>query len=105
MDEMLMEMIVTIVVAIIGYVIGIIKDRTTNLNLEDKYLKYKLLFDVSGVVIKTIDEKLYREMEEAIAKMKEAYESPAFTTKMFNQLVKECKDVFDRAQVLLKNRS
>lgn len=102
---MLTEMITAIMVAIIGYVIGIIKDRQTNLNFEDKYVKYKLLFDVSGTVIKAMDNKLYTEMEEAIAKIKEAYESPTFTTQAFNSIIKECKDVFDRAQELLKKRA
>ena len=102
---MLTETIVAIMVAIIGYVIGIIKDRQTNLNFEDKYVKYKLLFDVSGTVIKAMDNKLYTEMEEAIAKIKEAYESPTFTTQAFNSIIRECKDVFDRAQELLKKRA
>ena len=102
---MLTETITAIMVAIIGYVIGIIKDRQTNLNFEDKYVKYKLLFDVSGTVIKAMDNKLYTEMEEAIAKIKEAYESPTFTTQAFNSIIKECKDVFDRAQELLKKRA
>ena len=102
---MLTETITAIMVAILGYVIGIIKDRQTNLNFEDKYVKYKLLFDVSGTVIKAMDNKLYTEMEEAIAKIKEAYESPTFTTQAFNSIIKECKDVFDRAQELLKKRA
>lgn len=102
---MLTEMITAIIVAILGYVIGIIKDRQTNLNFEDKYVRYKLLFDVSGTVIKAMDNKLYTEMEEAIAKIKEAYESPTFTTQAFNSIIKECKDVFDRAQELLKKRA
>ena len=102
---MLTEMITAIMVAIIGYIIGIITDRQTNLNFEDKYVKYKLLFDVSGTVIKAMDNKLYTEMEEAIAKIKEAYESPTFTTQAFNSIIKECKDVFDRAQELLKKRA
>ena len=102
---MLTEMITAIIVAILGYVIGIIKERQTNLNFEDKYVKYKLLFDVSGTVIKAMDNKLYTEMEEAIAKIKEAYESPTFTTQAFNSIIKECKDVFDRAQELLKKRA
>lgn len=102
---MLTEMIAYIMLAILGYVIGIIKDRQTNLNFEDKYVRYKLLFDVSGTVIKSMDNKLYTEMEEAIAKIKEAYESPTFTTQAFNSIIKECKDVFDRAQELLKKRA
>ena len=102
---MLTEMITAIMVAILGYAIGIIKDRQTNLNFEDKYVKYKLLFDVSGTVIKAMDNKLYTEMEEAIAKIKEAYESPTFTTQAFNSIIKECNDVFDRAQELLKKRA
>lgn len=104
MDSMLSEMIIAIVVAIIAYITGIVKDRQVNLNFEDKFSKYKLIFDVSGTVIKSLDEKLYVEMEEAITKMKEAYESPTFTTQSFNEIVKECQDVFDRAQELLKNR-
>jgi len=90
MDEMFIEMITAIVVAVLGYVVGIIKDRQTNLKLEDTYVKYKMIFDVSGSVVKVIDEKLYREMDEAVAKMKEAYESPTFTTQAFNEIVKEC---------------
>lgn len=104
MDELLIEMVTAIVVAVLGYIIGIFKDRQTNLKIEDTYIKYKLIFDVSGAVIRTMDEKLYVEMEEAIAKMKEAYESPAMTTAMFNEIVRECKDVFNRAQELLKKR-
>ena len=105
MNEQLLELITAIIVAVIGYVIGIVKERQYDLAIEDKYSKYKLVFDVSGAVIKTVDEKLYTEIEEAIAKMDEAYKSPTFTTAMFNSIVKESKDVFDRAQVLLKNRS
>ena len=75
MSEQLLELIIAIIVAVIGYVIGIFKDRQYNLKVEDVYNKYKLLFDVSGAVIKTVDEKLYVEMEEAIAKMKEAQEA------------------------------
>lgn len=99
-----MEAIVAIVVAVIGYVVGLIKERQGNLLFEDTYMQYKLLFDVSGMVIKGIDEQLYMELEEAVAKMKEAYENPGFTTQAFNGIVKECKDVFDRAELLLKNR-
>ena len=104
MNEQLLELITAIIVAVIGYVIGIVKERQYDLAIEDKYSKYKLLFEVSGAVIKTVDEKLYVEIEEAIAKMDEAYKSPTFTTAAFNSIVKECKDVFDRAQILLKKR-
>jgi len=105
MDTLLSEMIFAIVTAIIGYVVGVFKDRQYNLKMEDLYGKYKLFFDISGNVLKAVDEKLYGEIEEAIAKMKAAYESEAFTTKAFNEIVLECKDVFDRAQYVLKNRS
>ena len=105
MDSTLMECVTAIVVAVIGYVIGIIKERQYDLALEDRYSKYKLIFDVSGSVLKVMDEKLYTEIEEAIAKMDEAYKSPTFTTAMFNQIVRESKDVFDRAQELLESRS
>ena len=104
MDSMLVELITAIVVAVIGYVVGIVKERQYDLAIEDTYSKYKLIFDISGTVIKMVDEKLYTEIEEAIAKMDEAYKSPTFTTAMFNQIVKESKDVFDRAQILLKKR-
>lgn len=101
MDNLLVECIVAIVVAILGYIVGIFKDRQYELSIEDKYVKYKLIFDVSGAVVKTLDEKLYSEMEEAIVKMKQAYESPEFTTKMFQEIVKESTDVFDRVQELI----
>lgn len=101
MDEMLSEMIVAIVVAVIGYAIGIFKDRQYNLKVEDVYSKYKLFFDISGAMVKALDEKLYNEIEEAIKKMDEAYKSPTFTTQAFNEIVKECSDVFKRAQELL----
>lgn len=104
MEQMWIEIIVPIVVAVIGYVVGFIKERQGNLLFEDTYMRYKLLFDVSGMVIKGIDEKLYVELEEAVAKMKEAYENPSFTTQAFNGIVKECRDVFDRAEMLLKTR-
>ena len=105
MDAMLSESIVAIVTAIIGYIVGKFKERQYNLKVEDLYSKYKLFFDISGSILKTMDAKLYSELEEAIAKMKGAYESESFTTQAFNEIVLECKDVFDRAQIILKNRS
>ena len=105
MDSALIECVTGIIVAVVGYVIGVIKERQYDLAIEDRYSKYKLIFDVSGSVLKVMDEKLYIEIEEAIAKMDEAYKSPTFTTAMFNQIVKESKDVFDRAQELLESRS
>lgn len=105
MDSALIECVTGIIVAVVGYVIGVIKERQYDLAIEDRYSKYKLIFDVSGSVIKLMDEKLYTEIGEAVAKMDEAYKSPTFTTAMFNQIVKESKDVFDRAQELLESRS
>jgi hypothetical protein len=105
MDAMLSELIIAITTAVIGYVIGIFKDRQYNLKMEDLYSKYKMFFTVSGVLLKQVDEKLYHEVEEAIQKMQMAYQSESFTTKAFNEIVLECKDVFDRAQYLIKNRS
>ena len=104
MDELLVEMVTAIVVAILGYIVGIIKERQYDLKIEDLYVKYKMIFDISGDIIHALDEKLYVEMEEAIAMMKEAYESPTMSTAMFNKIVKESKDVFDRVNVLLKGR-
>lgn len=104
MDELLSEMIVAVVVAVLGYVIGYMKERQINNKIEDTYVKYKLFFDVSGSVLKTVDEPLYKEVEEAITKMKTAYESDSFTIQAFNEIVKECADVFNRAQTLIKNR-
>lgn len=104
MEHLLTEMIVAIVVAVIGYVVGLMKERQTNLKIEDAYAKYKLFFDVCGNVIKTIDADLYRELDEAITRMRVAYESEAFTVQAFNEIVKECADVFARAQILIKNR-
>ena len=105
MNEQLLELIIAIIVAVIGYVIGIFKEKNYQIKFEDTYSKYKLIFDVSGTVIKAMDEKLYTEMEEAIAKMKEAYENPSFTPDAFASIVKECKDVFDRVQELLSKRA
>ena len=104
MDAMLSELIVAVITALIGYIVGKFKERQYNLKVEDLYCKYKLLFDISGSVLQTMDAKLYTELEEAISRMKAAYESESFTTQAFNEIVLECKDVFDRAQVVLKNR-
>ena len=103
MDNLLVECIVAIVVAILGYIVGIFKDRQYNLKIEGLYARYKLFFDVCGAVIKMVDEKLYIEMEQALAEMKESYESLEFTTQDFNQVVKEWKDVFERAQQIYDN--
>lgn len=104
MDDLIVELVTSVVVAILAFVVGIFKERQYDLKMEDIYVKNKLFFDVSGMVVKAIDEKLYNEMDEAVKRMKEAYESPTFTTAAFNSIVKECKDVFDRAQVLIKSR-
>lgn len=105
MDTLIYEIVVTIVTAVIGYFIGIFKERQYDIKIEDLYSKYKLFFKISGLMLKQVDEKLYYEIEEAINKMQTAYESESFTTKAFNEIVLECKDVFDRAQIVLKNRS
>lgn len=104
MNEMLAELIVAIITAVIGYIIGIFKDRQYNLKVEGIYSKYKLLFKVSGAMLRVKDEQLYHEVEEAIERMQTAYQDESFTTKDFNEIVLECKDVFDRAQVVLNRR-
>lgn len=104
MEDLIVELVTSIVVAVLAFIVGMFKERQYDIKMEDAYVKNKLLFDVSGTVVKAVDEKLYNEMEDAIKKMKEAYESPMFTTASFNTIVKECKDVFDRAQVLIKSR-
>lgn len=105
MQEIITEIALAVGAGVAAYFVGIFKDRQYNLKIEDLYSKYKLLFNVSGALIKTLDEKLYVEMEQAITKMQTAYTSEGFTTKSFNQIVKECADVFNRAEELLKNRS
>ncbi|MBR4846071.1 MAG: hypothetical protein IKU98_06590 [Bacteroidaceae bacterium] len=104
MEDLIVELVTSVVVAVLAFVVGIFRERQYDIKMEDVYVKNKLFFDVSGMVVKALDEKLYNEMEEAITKMKVAYESPTFTTASFNAIVKECKDVFDRAQVLIKSR-
>lgn len=105
MDEIVYTLIVAVVCAVVSFAIGWTKRKGWDLKAEDLYSKYKLLFDISGNLIQTIDPTLYQEMKEAVEKMTEAYQSTSFTPDMFNEIVKECKDVFDRAQTLLGNRT
>lgn len=104
MEDLIVELVTSIVVAVLAFIVGMFKERQYDIKMEDAYVKNKLLFDVSGMVIKALDEKLYNEMEDSVKKMQEAYESPKFTNKAFQEIVKECKDVFDRAQLLIKSR-
>lgn len=104
MDEIIYTVIVAIIVAVIGGVIGWTKRQGYDEKFENIYIKYKLIFDVSGTIVQAIDAQLYQEMKEALAKMKEAYESPEFTVSQFNEIVKECQDVFDRVNELLADR-
>lgn len=101
MDEIVYTIIVAIIVAIIGAVIGWTKRAGWDTKFENIYIKYKLVFDVSGTLIKAYDEQLYNELAELLTKMKLAYESPEFTADEFNAIVKEGQDVIDRVEDLL----
>lgn len=102
--EFLIELGVGLLSAIVGAALAWWKKTVTDLNFEDLYSKYALILRVSGAVIEELDPKLYIEMKECIEKLDEAYKSPEFTTKMFNRLVKEAYDVFERVDILLANR-
>ena len=104
MDEIFYTLIVAVVCALISFVIGWTKRKGWDLKAEDLYSKYKLIFDISGNLVQTIDAQLYEEMKEAVEKMTEAYQSTSFTPDMFNEIVKECGDVFRRAQELIGNQ-
>lgn len=105
MESLWTELLVAVITALISVVITWTKKEQIDIAVEDKYAKYALVFQVSGELIRALDEKLYVEMDEALKKMRLAYQSPEFTTKMFQEIVKESKDVFDRANELIKNRS
>lgn len=102
--EYLIELGVGLLSALVGAAIAWWKKTVCDLNFEDLFVKYGLVLKVSGAVIEELDPKLYIEMKECYEKLEAAYQSPAFTTKMFNELVKEAKDVFDRVDFLLANR-
>ena len=102
--EFLIELGVGLLSAIIGAAIAWWKKTVNDLNFEDLFSKYSLILNVSGAVIEELDPKLYIEMKECIDKLRQAYASPEFTTKMFNTLVKESMDVFERVDILLANR-
>ena len=101
MDEIIYTVIVAIIVAVISGVIGWTKRKGYDTKFENIYIKYKMVFEIAGALIKAYDEPLYNELNEALAKMKSAYESPEFTADQFNEIVKECQDVLNRVDELL----
>lgn len=105
MDELWTELLVALLTAVISVAITWFRREAYDIKFEDLYSKYKMVFDVSGELVRALDEKLYEEMDDCVKKMKQAYESPEFTPSAFIGIVKECKDVFDRANELIKNRS
>jgi len=105
MDELWTELLVAIITAVISVAITWSKREGYDIKFEDKYMKYKMIFDISGELVRALDEQLYDEMADCVKLMTKAYESTEFTPSMFNQIVKESKDVFDRVNVLLKKRS
>ena len=100
--SLLGAVILAAITAVIGYGIGWSKKKGHDIMFEDIYAEHKLFFDVAGQMVKDIDEKLYKELEEAILAMKTAYESPAFTTEAFQEIIMECGDVFERAKEIIK---
>lgn len=102
--EFLAEFLVALITATITAVLTWMRKNSYDIKFEDKYAKYSMLYQVSGEVVKSIDEKLYKEMEDCIKQLTLAYQSPEFTTSMFNSLVKEAQELFDYVEDLLKNR-
>ena len=101
MDEIIYTVIVAIIVALIGALIGWTKRKGYDTKFENIYIKYKMVFEIAGALIRTYDEALYNELNDALTKMKNAYESPEFTADQFNEIVKECQDVLNRVDELL----
>ena len=101
MDEIIYTVIMAIIVALIGALIGWTKRKGYDTKFENIYIKYKMVFEIAGALIKTYDEALYNELNDALTKMKNAYESPEFTADQFNEIVKECQDVLNRVDELL----
>lgn len=101
MDEIIYTVIVAIVVALIGALIGWTKRKGYDTKFENIYIRYKMVFEITGALIKAYDEPLYNELNDALTKMKNAYESPEFTADQFNEIVKECQDVLNRVDELL----
>lgn len=101
MDEIIYTVIVAIVVALIGALIGWTKRKGYDTKFENIYIRYKMVFEIAGALIKAYDEALYNELNDALTKMKNAYESPEFTADQFNEIVKECQDVLNRVDELL----
>ena len=101
MDEIIYTVIMAIIVALIGALIGWTKRKGYDTKFENIYIKYKMVFEIAGALVKTYDEALYNELNDALTKMKNAYESPEFTADQFNEIVKECQDVLNRVDELL----
>lgn len=105
MDEMIYALIIGIACVVIGTAITWTKKKGYDDKVTDLYEKYRIVFTLSGALIKSVDEKLYNEMEEAINKMTEAYNSPNFTPSMLEDIIKECQDVFDRVQEIIDGKT
>ena len=101
MDEIIYTVIMAIIVALIGALIGWTKRKGYDTKFENIYIKYKMVFEIAGALIRTYDEALFNELNDALTKMKNAYESPEFTADQFNEIVKECQDVLNRVDELL----
>ena len=101
MDEIIYTAIMAIIVALIGALIGWTKRKGYDTKFENIYIKYKMVFEIAGALVKTYDEALYNELKDALTKMRNAYESPEFTADQFNEIVKECQDVLNRVDELL----
>lgn len=102
--EFLAEFLVALITAAISAILTWMRKNAHDIKFEDMYVKYSMMFQVSGELVKSIDEKLYKEMEDCVKKLTLAYQSPEFTTSMFNSLVKEAQELFDYIEDLLKNR-
>lgn len=101
MDAILYTVIIGIACVVIGAGIYWFKKSGYDTKAEEVYKKYQYIFTFAGVLVKSIDEQLYKEMQEALDKMKEAYESGTVTPSELEEIIKECEDVYERVQELL----
>ncbi len=99
MELILIGLATAIAVAVIGFFIVQVK---ANGEIEKFYYSYQILFIASGEMIKKIDAQLYKEMEELLIAMKNAYNSPCFSEKELKEIMDEAKDVYDEVIKLLK---
>lgn len=98
MNELYIGLVVAIATAIVGYFI--IKIRSDG-RAETFYNTYQVFFALTGQIIKNFDEKLYDEMKEVSELLAIIYKNPEFTESDLKEVLKEAKDVYDRAKKLM----